>query len=414
MSAIVNKLSQVTGVGKAKLLAKNDNDVVIVSAVRTAITKAKKGGFKDTRPEEILTAVLRAAYTKVGLDPSLIEDISVGNVLPPGGGAGGARMAAFAAGIPNTAAVNTVNRQCSSGLSAVNQIANEIAMGQIDIGIGAGVESMTFGYGAQSQPEAWSEVVLANQEASDCLIPMGITSENVASDFSISREKQDHFAATSFQRAAAAQAAGKFKAEIVPVEVKWTDPKTEEVKTIVVQEDDGIRAGVTAESLGKLKPAFIKNGSTHAGNASQVSDGAAAVLMTRRSVAKRLGLPIVGKFVTAATVGVPPRIMGVGPLYAIPKALEKAGITKDDVDFFEINEAFASQAVYVTEGLGINFDKVNINGGGISIGHPLGATGARQVATGLNVAKQTGGRIFVTSMCIGSGMGMAAVFVSEH
>jgi acetyl-CoA acyltransferase 1 len=350
----------------------------------------------------------------VGLDPSLIEDISVGNVLPPGGGAGGARMAAFAAGIPNTAAVNTVNRQCSSGLSAVNQIANEIAMGQIDIGIGAGVESMTFGYGAQSQPEAWSEVVLANQEAADCLIPMGITSENVASDFSISREKQDHFAATSFQRAAAAQAAGKFKAEIIPVEVKWTDPKTEQEKTIVVQEDDGIRAGVTAESLGKLKPAFIKNGSTHAGNASQVSDGAAAVLMTRRSVAKRLGLPIVGKFVTAATVGVPPRIMGVGPLYAIPKALEKAGITKDDVDFFEINEAFASQAVYVTEGLGINFDKVNINGGGISIGHPLGATGARQVATGLNVAKQTGGRIFVTSMCIGSGMGMAAVFVSEH
>jgi acetyl-CoA acyltransferase 1 len=414
MSAIVNKLSQVTGVGKGKLLAKNDNDVVIVSAVRTAITKAKKGGFKDTRPEEILTAVLRAAYTKVGLDPSLIEDISVGNVLPPGGGAGGARMAAFAAGIPNTAAVNTVNRQCSSGLSAVNQIANEIAMGQIDIGIGAGVESMTFGYGAQSQPEAWSEVVLANQEASDCLIPMGITSENVASDFSISREKQDHFAATSFQRAAAAQAAGKFKAEIVPVEVKWTDPKTEEVKTIVVQEDDGIRAGVTAESLGKLKPAFKKDGSTHAGNASQVSDGAAAVLMTRRSVAKRLGLPIIGKFVTAATVGVPPRIMGVGPLYAIPKALEKAGITKNDVDFFEINEAFASQAVYVTEGLGINFDKVNINGGGISIGHPLGATGARQVATGLNVAKQTGGRIFVTSMCIGSGMGMAAVFVSEH
>jgi acetyl-CoA acyltransferase 1 len=414
MSAIINKLSQVTGVGKGKILAKNDNDVVIVSAVRTAITKAKKGGFKDTRPEEILTAVLRAAYTQAGLDPSLIEDIAVGNVLPPGGGAGGARMAAFAAGIPNTAAVNTVNRQCSSGLSAVNQIANEISTGQIDIGIGAGVESMTFGYGAQSQPDGWSELVLSNKEAADCLIPMGITSENVASDFSISREKQDNFAATSFQRAAAAQAAGKFKDEIIPVTVKWTDPKTEQERTIVVDSDDGIRAGVTAESLAKLKPAFSKTGSTHAGNASQVSDGAAAVLMTRRSVAKRLGLPIVGKFVTAATVGVPPRIMGVGPLYAIPKALEKAGITKDDVDFFEINEAFASQAVYVTEGLGINFDKVNINGGGISIGHPLGATGARQVATGLNVAKQTGGRVFVTSMCIGSGMGMAAVFVSEH
>lgn len=414
MSAITNKLSQVTGVGKGKLLAKNDNDVVIVAAVRSAITKAKKGGFKDTRPEEILSAVLRAAYTKAGLDPSLIEDVAVGNVLPPGGGATGARMAALHAGIPNTAAVNTVNRQCSSGLSAVNQIANEIALGQIDIGIGAGVESMTFGYGPQTMPDGWSEVVLENKEATDCLLPMGITSENVASDFTVSREKQDQFAALSFQRAAAAQAAGKFKDEIVPVKVKWTDPKTQEEKVVVVDADDGIRAGVTAESLSKLKPAFTKTGSTHAGNASQVSDGAAAVLLTRRSVAKRLGLPVVGKYIAAATVGVPPRIMGVGPLYAIPRVLEKAGITKDDVDFFEINEAFASQAVYCVEGLGIPVEKVNINGGGIAIGHPLGATGARQVATGLNIAKQTGGKIFVTSMCIGSGMGMAAVFVSEQ
>lgn len=241
---------------------------------------------------------------------------------------------------------------------------------------------MTFGYGPSSQPDGWSDVILEHKEAADCLVPMGITSENVAADFSISREVQDKFAASSFQKAAAAQKAGKFKDEIVPVKVKWTDPKTEEEKVLVVDADDGIRAGVTAESLSKLKPAFTKTGSTHAGNASQVSDGAAAVLLARRSVAKRLGLPILGKFVTAAVVGVPPRIMGVGPAYAIPKALEKAGLTKDDVDFYEINEAFASQAIYSVEKVGIPSEKVNLNGGGIAIGHPLGASKLRLYCTG--------------------------------
>jgi acetyl-CoA acyltransferase 1 len=243
---------------------------------------------------------------------------------------------------------------------------------------------------------------------------MGITSENVAKDFSVSRAKQDAFAAKSFQKAAAAQQAGRYKAEILPIKAKWTDPKTGQTKTVVVDADDGIRMGVTAESLAKLKPAFIKDGSTHAGNASQVSDGAAAVLLARRSVAKRLGLPILGKFVFASVVGVPPRIMGVGPLYAIPKVLEKVGLSKEEVDFYEINEAFASQALYCVEQLGIPLDKVNPHGGAIAIGHPLGCTGARQVATGLNIAKQYNAKIFVTSMCIGSGMGMAAVFVNEQ
>jgi acetyl-CoA acyltransferase 1 len=403
-----------TSFAKARVLEKRDNDVVIVSAVRSALTKGKKGGFKDTRPEEILSAVLRASYTKVRLDPSLVEDIAVGNVLPPAGGASGARMAALHAGIPNTTSINTVNRQCSSGLSAVNQIANEIIAGQIDIGIGAGVESMTFGYGPGSQPEGWSEAVLSTKEAEDCLIPMGFTSENVANDFGIPREVQDQFAAQSFQKAAAAQKAGKFRDEIVPIKVKVTDPKTEKVQEIVVDADDGIRAGVTAESLAKLKPAFTKTGSTHAGNASQISDGAAAVLLARRSVAKRLGLPIIGKFVAAAVVGVPPRIMGVGPAYAIPKVLKKTGLTKEEIDFFEINEAFASQAVYSVQVLGIPFEKVNVHGGAIAIGHPLGATGARQIATGLNISKQYSSKIFVTSMCIGSGMGMAAVFTNEQ
>jgi acetyl-CoA acyltransferase 1 len=323
-------------------------------------------------------------------------------------------MAQLHAGIPNTSALNTVNRQCSSGLAAVTQIANQISTGQIDIGIGAGVESMTHGYGAGVMPAAFSEAVLSNQESADCLIPMGITSENVAAEFKISREVQDDFAAKSFQKAAAAQKRGAFKSEIVPVKVKWVDPKTEEEKTIVVEHDDGVREGVTKESLAKLKPAFSKTGTTHAGNASQVSDGAAAVLLARRSVAKKLGLPILGKFVTSVVVGVPPRIMGVGPAFAIPKVLSKAGISKNDVDFYEINEAFASQAVMSIQHLGLAFEKVNPNGGAIAIGHPLGMTGARQVATGLAYAKSTKQKVFVTSMCIGSGMGMAAVFVNEQ
>ncbi|KAF8805937.1 acetyl-CoA acetyl transferase [Phlegmacium glaucopus] len=398
---------------KSAVLQKHDDDVVVVTAVRSAITKGRKGGFKDTTPELILSHILRAAYTKANLDPKLIEDISVGNVLPPGGGASAARMAALHAGIPVETSINTVNRQCSSGLTAINQIANQIRAGQIDIGIGAGVESMSTGYGARAAPTV-SDEVLENQDAEDCLLPMGITSENVAKDYKISRKVQDEFAAKSFQKAAAANKAGKFKAEIIPITTKFIDPKTEKVTEIVVDQDDGIRDGVTAESLAKLKPAFVKDGSTHAGNASQVSDGAAAVLLARRSVAKRLGLPILGKFVTAATIGVPPRVMGVGPAYAIPRVLDLAGLSLNDIDFFEINEAFASQAVFSVQHLGIPWEKVNINGGAIAIGHPLGCTGARQVATGMNIAKQTGGKVFVTSMCIGSGMGMAAVFVSEQ
>jgi len=388
--------------------------VVIVAAVRSAMTKAKRGGFKDTRPEEILSGILRAVYSKVNLDPSLIGDISVGNVLPAGGGATAARAAALHAGIPISTPLATVNRQCSSGLTAVNQIASQIIAGQIDIGIGAGVESMTFGYGPASQPDGWSEAVLSNQDAEDCLLPMGVTSENVAADYGITRSQQDAFAASSFQKAAAAAKAGRFRDEIVPLNVHWVDPKTEQAKEIVVAADDGIRDGVTAESLSKLKPAFKKDGTTHAGNASQISDGAAAVLLARRSAAKRLGLPVLGKFVAASAVGVPPRVMGIGPAFAIPKVLTQTGLTADDVDFFEINEAFASQAVYSIEKLGLPYEKVNLNGGAIAIGHPLGMTGARQVATGLNIARQTNKRIFVTSMCIGTGMGMAAVFVSEH
>lgn len=213
--------------------------------MRTPITKARKGGLKDACPEDLLSHVFKAVLEKTGVSPALVEDVAVGNVLPPGGGATVARMAALHAGLPVTTAVNTVNRQCSSGLTTVVQIANEIAAGQIDIGIGAGVESMTMGYGAGAMPENISDTVSSMPEAADCLLPMGITSENVAKEFGVTREVQDRFAARSFQLAEAAQKSGKFKSEIIPVTTKWVDPKTGDEKTITVTEDDGIRPGMS-------------------------------------------------------------------------------------------------------------------------------------------------------------------------
>jgi len=412
---MVSRLTQIAShltSSSSSITSKSPNDVVIVSALRTAITKAGKGGFKDTNPEDMLAGVLKGVLQQSGIDPKLVEDVSVGAVLPVGSGATEARAAALMAGLPNTTAVNSINRQCSSGLMACVQIANEISSGMIDVGIGAGVESMSKNYGPGAVVQL-SEAAEAVPEAKDCLMPMGITSENVAKEFNISRDVQDKFAAESYRRAEKAQKDGLFKEEICPLRVKWIDPKTEEEKEIIVEQDDGIRPGVTAESLSKIKPAFSKTGVTHAGNASQVSDGAAAVLLMRRSVAEKLGLKVIAKYVAASVAGVPPRVMGIGPAFAIPKVLEKAGITKDDVDIFEINEAFASQAVYSCQKLGLDMNKVNPKGGAIAFGHPLGCTGARQISTLLTELKRQNKTVGCTSMCIGTGMGMAAVFVRE-
>lgn len=242
---------------------------------------------------------------------------------------------------------------------------------------------------------------------------MGVLSENMAKDRSVKREDQDAFAASSYQKAEKAQKEGLFDAEIVPLTAKITDPKTNEEKTITVDRDDGVRPGMTAESLSKIRPAFAKDGSIHAGNSSQVSDGAAAVLLMKRSTAERLGQQIIGKYVTASVVGVKPLLMGVGPWKAIPVALEKAGLSKDDVDIYEINEAFASQCVWCVRELGLPEEKVNPKGGAIAFGHPLGCTGSRQVSTLLTELKRTDKKIGVTSMCVGTGMGMAAVWVAE-
>ncbi|XP_004676369.1 PREDICTED: 3-ketoacyl-CoA thiolase, peroxisomal [Condylura cristata] len=383
-------------------------DVVVVHGRRTAIGRAGRGGFKDTTPDELLSAVMTAVLQDVNLSPQQLGDICVGNVLQPGAGAIMARIAQFLSDIPETVPLSTVNRQCSSGLQAVASIAGGIRNGSYDIGMACGVESMSLA--DRGNPGNITSRLVDKRKARDCLIPMGITSENVAERFGISREKQDMFALASQQKAARAQRKGCFQAEIVPVTTTVHDDKGSE-KRITVAQDEGIRPNTTMEGLAKLKPAFKAGGSTTAGNSSQVSDGAAAILLARRSKAEELGLPILGVLRSYAVVGVPPDVMGIGPAYAIPVALQKAGLTIDDVDIFEINEAFASQAVYCVEKLGLPPEKVNPLGGAVALGHPLGCTGARQVVTLLNELKRRGKRAYgVVSMCIGTGMGAAAVF----
>jgi acetyl-CoA acyltransferase 1 len=403
---------QPTAGGRDKILQKNPDDVVVTACCRSALTKGGKGGFKDTPAADILAGVLKAIIDRSKINPALVEDVCVGTVLAPGGGATEMRAASLVAGFPETTAVRSLNRQCSSGLQACVDVANQIKAGMIDVGIGAGVESMSLQYGPGAVTE-FSEGFENNTEAANCKVPMGVLSEDMARDLGVTRAAQDAFAAASYQKALKAQKEGLFDAEIVPLKVKFEDPKTGETKDITVSADDGVRPGITAESLGKIRPAFAKDGSIHAGNASQVSDGAAAVLLMKRSTAEKLGQTIIGKYVCASIVGVKPLLMGQGPWKAIPKALELAGISRDDVDIYEINEAFASQCLWCANELGIPQEKINPKGGAIAFGHPLGCTGARQVSTLLYELKRTGKKIGNTSMCVGTGMGMSAVWVAE-
>ncbi|KAI8523201.1 hypothetical protein RHMOL_Rhmol13G0055000 [Rhododendron molle] len=348
------------------------DDVVIVA---TAICKSKRGGFKDTLPDDLLASVLKAVIEKTNLNPNEVGDIVVGTVLAPGSErAIECRMAAFYAGFPETVPLRTVNRQCSSGLQAVADVAAYIKAGFYDIGIGAGVESMTVNQ-IRGVPKVNPRVDTFAQ-ARDCLLPMGITSENVAQRYGLTRQEQDQAAVVSHKRAAAAAASGKFKDEIIPVSTKILDPRTQEEKHVVISVDDGIRPDANLTDLAKLKPAFKKDGSTTAGTSSQVSDGAGAVLLMKRSLAMQKGLPILGVVRSFAAVGVDPAVMGVGPAVAIPAAVKSAGLELDDIDLFEINEAFASQFVYCCKKLDLDPEKVNVNGGAMALGHPLGATGS--------------------------------------
>ena len=394
------------------LQRKSPDDIVVVSALRTPITRAKKGGLKDTPADDLLATLLKATVAATGLDATDVGDVVVGSVLGNSSQrANECRIAMFLAGFPQEVPVRTVNRQCSSGLQAVADVAAAIQAGYYDVGIAAGVETMT------QNPMKWeggmNPRVASSSQAQSCLIPMGITSENVAERWRISREAQDTVAARSHARAAAAQKSGRFDSQIVPVHTKWKDPKTGVVSDVVISRDDGVREGVTTEALAKLPAVFKKGGSTTPGNASQVSDGAGCVVLARRSYAEAKGLPIMGRFVSFAAVGVDPKVMGIGPAVAIPEALRKAGVGVQDVDLFELNEAFASQATYCAEKLGLDSERVNVNGGAIALGHPLGATGARCVATLMHEMRRTGKKTGVVSMCIGSGMGAAGVFAAE-
>jgi len=413
--------------GLSNILKKDPSDIVILSSLRTPITRSYKGSLKDAYPEELLATVIRATLAaNPNLDPGLIQDIGVGVVLSELGGSKAGRMAVNHAGIPTSTSFYTVNRACSSGLSAITSVSHQIATGMIDVGIGAGMESMTRNYGSRAIPvDLWPELKESpNKDSRDCIMPMGLTSENVAERYGVSREDQDALAVMSHQRAAKAQAEGWFDKEIVPVHTRFQEvdkkgEKVGDVQQIIVTKDDGIRTNASVEGMRNLKPAFKENGTSTAGNSSQISDGAAATLLMRRSTATELGLTssIIGKWAGTQVAGCKPDEMGIGPAVAIPKLLEYTGLKTEDVGIWEINEAFASQAIYCLRQLGLEKKleegKVNPKGGAIALGHPLGATGARMVAGLLSELERQGEQVGVVSMCIGTGMGMAGMFVRE-
>lgn len=385
---------------------KSGDDIVIVECKRTPLCRARKGGFKDTMSVDLMAPVFRACVKDI--DPSLVSEVVVGTVLPISTHRHiECRQACFLAGMPETTTIRTVNRQCSSGLQAMADVASDIRAGFYEIGLAAGVESMSQDGMMMRKPPPISTSVKTSTLCRDALIPMGITSENVAKKFGVSRQTQDSLAVMSHARAAAAKQ--KFQAEIVPVKTIRKDPKTNKKSVITVYHDDGVRPQTTMASLAKLKPAFKKGGSTTAGNASQMTDGAAAALMMTRSKAQELGLPVKAVFREFAVAGVDPSIMGIGPAVAIPQVLSRCDLTLDDVDLYEINEAFASQATYCVEKLGLSMDNVNVNGGAIAIGHPLGCTGVRMAATLIHEMERRGDKRGIVSMCIGTGMGAAAI-----
>jgi acetyl-CoA acetyltransferase family protein len=413
LSSILNHLnpSTPTKSGLAAITEKNPDDIVITLAFRTPLAKAFKGGFKDTQLDYMLYLILQKVKEKSRLDLQLIEDICVGNVGDRRA-ALNLRAASLAAGFPNTTAASSVNRFCSSGLKAVQDIANEISNGSIEIGLAVGAESMT--ENANRPERSFHPEILKHSEAAECLQPMGQTSENVATDFNISRESQDRYAAECYRRAEIAQKAGWFDDEIVPITTQIKDPKTDSIQSLTLTRDEGIRPNTTYESLSKIRPAFPEYGNrSTGGNSSQVTDGAAAVLLMKRSRAESLSQPILGKYVGATVVGCSPRIMGIGPSLAVPKLLSKFNLQKEDIDIIELNEAFASMAVYCIGVLGLDPEKVNTRGGSISLGHPLGCTGCRQIVTGLSEARRQRKKVLLTTMCVGTGQGMAGLFVNE-
>jgi len=385
-------------------------DAYIVTSLRTPGCRRAKGAFKDTRPDDLMAFILNAAIDKTeNLEKKDVDDIMIGCSFPEAEqGMNIGRIACQLAGFPDEVSAATVNRFCSSGLEAIAMAALRVQAGWSDITIGGGVESMTYvpmgGYTLRPHPEFVDQ--------SDIYISMGLTAENVARRYNVSREQQDEFALQSHQKASAARAENRF-GEIVPTPatrfIEQADG-TYKRETFLQRFDDGIREDTTLEGLAKLRPVFAAGGSVTAGNSSQMTDGAAAAIIVCEEKAKELGLKPVAKFKCYTTVGCKPDEMGVGPLYAILKLMKLADMKLDDIGLFEINEAFASQALYCVRELGIDMRKVNINGGAIALGHPLGCTGAKLCATLLANMKAKGIKYGVESMCIGGGMGAAALF----
>ncbi|KAM3417963.1 hypothetical protein BST61_g6175 [Cercospora zeina] len=393
--------------GLDSLKEQHPEDVVITLAIRTPLCKSKRGGLKDTLLDDLVFKTLEQVIIQSKLDPSQVNDICLGNVRDAKASYY-VRAAALAAGFPPTTCASHASRFCSSGLTATQHVANEIITGTIEIGVAIGAEALSTEY-TRLDRDFVEEIMSRSQDAADCMMPMGGTAEIVAEQFGVTRSKQDQYAAESYHRAEQAQQNGWFDDEIVPIRV------TLDGKEKVISRDDCLRAGVTAEKLAKLPPSFPDYGNTtHAGNASQITDGAAAIVLMKRSKALELGQPILAKYIGTSLAGLPPRIMGIGPVHAIPKLLERHRLSLDDVDVLEINEAFASMAVYCRDHLGLDWTKMNPRGGAIALGHPFGCTGVRQIVTGLSECRRRKEQILVTSMCLGTGMGMAGLFVNEQ
>ena len=398
-------------------MSKQVQDAYIVAATRTPVGKAPRGVFRNVRPDDMLAHVLKSALAQApGLDPLVIDDVVVGCAMPEAEqGMNVARIGLLLAGFPNNVSGMTINRFCSSGLQAVAIAADRIRLGEAEVMIGAGTESMSM-IPMGGNKIAANEQIFLKDENVGIAYGMGITAEKVAEQWKVSREAQDQFATESHRRALAAIEKGEFGDEITPYTVNERIPDFEHhqvaTRSKLVSVDEGPRAGTTADVLAKLRPAFAANGTVTAGNSSQTSDGAGAVILASEAAVKRFNLQPLGRFLGFAVAGVPPEIMGIGPKFAIPKVLKQVGLKQDALDWIELNEAFAAQSLAVIGDLELDRTKVNPLGGAIALGHPLGATGAIRTATLLHGMRRHGQKYGMVTMCIGTGMGAAGVFES--
>ncbi len=386
-------------------------DPVIVVAKRTAVGRAKRGALVTVRPEELGAEVIKAVMQAAPqVAPNEIDDVLIGCAMPEGPqGLNMSRLVALRAGLPVEVPAETVNRFCSSGLQTIAHAAQGIMSGMIDIALAGGIESMSMvpmtGFRLSPNPAM-------SADYPEAYITMGLTAENVAKEFNVSRAEQDAFAAESHRRAAAALEKDLFAPEIVPIEVEVIMPGADGKPartTFIHRIDEGVRADTTIEGLAKLRPVFKEGGSVTAGNSSQINDGAAMVMIMSRARAQALGLKPLARFISYAVCGVRPEVMGIGPMFAIPKVLEKTGLTLDEIDLIELNEAFASQSVAIIKKLGLETNKVNVNGGAIALGHPLGCTGAKLTTQLIYEMGRRGSKYGMVTMCIGGGMGAAGI-----